>query len=490
MSRGLVLAGQSAIHSASLAAMTYDEMRQHVQSHFAGSLAKFKSRILREGPLTEDQREGLTATQRAMEEGSEAWLELAGDEGGEALLRQFQDLTGITDNLSAPERARLVEEIHKGELSHLNSALAYSASFDRYDLNHGQPILADGGTAFAPTVEATEPYALTVSTYLAEGQLGKQWVAKTLSEKRDALDLLGEITGNKAVAHLTNADARKAKATLLTLPKNRSKNPATRHLLLREMLNDTSLPKIAPRTVNSYLSAFQSFAAWAVNNGHATENVFTGSRVTTKQRGTAGKRDAFTAPQLGLLYRHLTGNPDSLVTKEDHKWPVLIAMFTGARLNEVAQLHVDDVRLEGKIWCFDINEANGKKLKNNASARLVPVHESLLTLGLLDFVEQRRLQSQLRLFPSFTYTAQNGYGRNVGRWFNEKLMPALSMKQDGLVFHCLRHSMITRLSQADVPDSMVKAIVGHEQVGVTHTSYFKSGYAIEQLHREINKFEF
>ena len=124
------------------------------------------------------------------------------------------------------------------------------------------------------------------------------------------------------------------------------------------------------------------------------------------------------------------------------------------------------------------------------SSRLVPIHETLLSIGLLNFLEQRRLKRHQQLFSSLTYTPQNGHGRNVGRWFNEKLLPALAMKHSGLVFHSLRHSMVTRLSQADVPDTMVKAIVGHEQVGVTHTSYFKSGFTLAQLQREINKFDF
>ncbi len=50
--------------------------------------------------------------------------------------------------------------------------------------------------------------------------------------------------------------------------------------------------------------------------------------------------------------------------------------------------------------------------------------------------------------------------------------------------------MVTKLSQNDVEGSIVKAIVGHEQSGVTQRSYFKAGYKIEQLEAAINKFEF
>jgi len=41
--------------------------------------------------------------------------------------------------------------------------------------------------------------------------------------------------------------------------------------------------------------------------------------------------------------------------------------------------------------------------------------------------------------------------------------------------------MVTRLSQSDVPEPIVKAIVGHAQDGVTQQHYFKEGYTLRQL---------
>ncbi len=195
------------------------------------------------------------------------------DDGGDALLSSFLSLRGVVKDLPTPERVRLLVEIHKGYQNYLNAALAYNASFDQYELDQPQPARTSVGLSGTPALEATEAYTDeaytdTVAAYLAEGQRGNQWAAKTFSEKQDALDLLGQVTGHKAFAQLTKADARKVKATLLTLPKNRSKNPAIRHMPLQEMLTDTTVPKIASRTVNSYLSALQSFAAWSVNNGY------------------------------------------------------------------------------------------------------------------------------------------------------------------------------------------------------------------------------
>ncbi len=490
LSHALIAAGQALLAGPTVQAMRYDEMRRHVETHFRTVLQKYKDRMLSDGDGS-GQREGTLRSSISLVE-DDFWLEVAEqpDEHGNSLLSQFKAHAGI-GTLSAGHHELLLQEYRKGYRSFLAAALEQHATFEQYALQEKSisPSVSNPSPEAGTEAEAV-PYQAAVQEYLAEGQRGELWAAKTISEKREALDLLGKITGDKPTAHLTKADARLAKATLSKLPKNRSKNPRTRDLSLADMLTVEGVPKIAARTVNAYVSAFQSFARWAVNNGHAAENVFAHTRVRIKTRDRSKQRASFDAAQLSTMFTHLTSNPDNLVNKDDHKWPTLIAMFTGARLNEVAQLHTNDIRLHEGMWCIDINDDDGKMLKTSASRRLVPVHQQLLDAGLLRFVESRCGGSTVRLFPSLSYSAQNGYGRNAGRWFNEKFLPALGLKQDTLVFHSLRHSMVTLLTQADVPDSRVKAIMGHGQVGVTYNNYFKSGFTFVQLKAEIDKFTF
>jgi len=49
--------------------------------------------------------------------------------------------------------------------------------------------------------------------------------------------------------------------------------------------------------------------------------------------------------------------------------------------------------------------------------------------------------------------------------------------------------MVTALLQAGVELSLVKAIVGHTQNGVTLQTYFDRGFKVEQLFNVIKKFE-
>lgn len=491
----LVAAGQSLTSPSGLIGMKYQDIRSHVLNHYRDMLKQFKEKAAENGPLDAQGLEVLRTSLSLAESDLAEWLGLVYEGGLAEATQAFCDRRGIEEKLSEPDSVRLAMEMQNAFRGYASAALEHNDSLANYDLAPNDTVhLPQSASDTAPVTESNNPvvsYMACVDDYINEGVQGDLWVAKTLSEKRDALDLLGKITGNTAPEQLTKAHARDAKAVLIKLPKNRNKDPRTRQLTLYDMLEVPSVSKISTSTINAYLSDFQSFMTWAVNNGHAQQNMFSGTRLPHKTRDVSKQRSAFTTEQLQQLFTHLHDNPLGLVRKDDHKWPALIALFTGARLNEVCQLQIDDIRQHDGVWCFDINDSEGmKKLKNSASRRLIPIHQQLLDIGFVAFLECRRQGPGKQLFPSFAYSPQNGYGRNLGRWFNEKLLPALSMKESNLVFHSLRHSMVTVLSQSDVPDSMVKAILGHEQTGVTHTSYFKSGFKMDQLKREIHKFRF
>jgi integrase len=118
------------------------------------------------------------------------------------------------------------------------------------------------------------------------------------------------------------------------------------------------------------------------------------------------------------------------------------------------------------------------------------VHQQLLDLGFLEYVNSLRAKGTAKLFPDFRYDPKNGWGRQLGRWFNERLLPALDLKSKELVFHSLRHTVVTRLMQKDVAEAVVKALVGHQQDGVTQNHYFKQGYTTDQLNNAMQKLDY
>ena len=60
-----------------------------------------------------------------------------------------------------------------------------------------------------------------------------------------------------------------------------------------------------------------------------------------------------------------------------HFWIPLIGLYTGMRLEEIAQIYVSDVRKAKGVWCIDVNEDKPDK-HVKTGARLVPLHPVLV----------------------------------------------------------------------------------------------------------------
>ena len=169
-----------------------------------------------------------------------------------------------------------------------------------------------------------------------------------------------------------------------------------------------------------------------------------------------------------------------------------MGIYTGARLNELAQLKLSDIQQKDGIWCFDINDnvdddaEARKRLKNKASKRLVPIHSHLLDWGILDYIEVLKEQGREQVFPELKYEVKHGYGRNLSRWFNGRFLVKLGIKTRRLVFHSLRHTVATELSRMDVEEGLIKDLIGHTQDGELQVTYHK-GYLTKQRKAAIEK---
>lgn len=79
--------------------------------------------------------------------------------------------------------------------------------------------------------------------------------------------------------------------------------------------------------------------------------------------------------------------PGTLIIRDERFWLPLIAVFSALRQEEICQLELDDIRQEGGIWYFDINNRPPRQLKNRSAVRFVPVHDELIRLGLMIYIE-------------------------------------------------------------------------------------------------------
>ncbi|EPE4144125.1 DUF6538 domain-containing protein [Yersinia enterocolitica] len=153
-------------------------------------------------------------------------------------------------------------------------------------------------------------------------------------------------------------------------------------------------------------------------------------------------------------------------------WMPLLALFTGARVNELAQLRLDDIKENDGIHFFnlDIDAESDKKLKNANARREIPVHSMLIKLGLIEYVKALRRAGYDSLFPEITPNKDKGHGKVVSAWFNSSILDKrLKLVRDRTkAFHSFRHSVSTLLKEKGVNSELRAQLAGHVR-GKTET---------------------
>ena len=141
-------------------------------------------------------------------------------------------------------------------------------------------------------------------------------------------------------------------------------------------------------------------------------------------------------------------------------WLPILAITTGARLEELAQLHHEDVRTSTDgIRFLHINDQGARQLKTKSSVRAIPLHPLLLELGFDRLVKPK---GKGRIFTELTkHATHKKYGSDYSEDFTTY------RKNTGLYeplrdFHSFRHAFISALrGKGGVEPSLVAAMVGH-----------------------------
>ncbi|WP_230802187.1 site-specific integrase [Seohaeicola saemankumensis] len=480
MARYLASCGRLLRENRALAGLRQSEIREKVQLYFKAQLDQYLDWLDRRG-----LSQNALATAREEVQDHESFMGINSANPIWLPVARFKRKMEISDadwNASLP---RIATELRKGRRDMLRRVLEAAERLDHYSYDEAQTIAP---SPLASPMPPSSPLGATVEDFIAEHS--RQWTAKTIGQNRAYLNILIEFFGpDRLLGSITRQDANEAKKVLQALPASRNTKPKLKAMPLLQVIKQPGHSKIAPKTINSHIQMFKMFFDWAERHGYAPHALFENMKVA-KAKNSETERKPFAPNQTSLIYKELTENTSELVRKDSHKWGMLLGMFTGARLNEICQLDIADVQKDGDIWLLNITDEGdeNKSVKSKAGRRKVPLHSELINLGFLDFVKSR--ETGKRLFPDYNYNANGGYGRNLGRWCNQSFLPNLGIKEPGLVFHSMRHTVVTRLGQANVPEPVIQRIVGHARSGVTQEVYFRQGYTLAQLTEAIERLTF
>lgn len=178
-------------------------------------------------------------------------------------------------------------------------------------------------------------------------------------------------------------------------------------------------------------------------------------------------------------------------SQEAAAWLPLMALYTGARLEELCQLMVDDIRIQEKIPYLRIldlvnedDDKQVKRLKNEGSRREIPVPKVLIAHGFLDYVQHMTEKKEVWLFPHLTVEPKYGRrGANWSKWWG-RWRKTLKVEGRDKCFHAFRHVFKTACRSAGIGEDIHDAITGHSK-GHEGRNYGK--FPLLALNRAIHR---
>jgi integrase len=303
-----------------------------------------------------------------------------------------------------------------------------------------------------------------VEEYVREQKARGRRTDKSAGEVSSSLDLVLDLLGGSTPAKAVSRPMMlRCLEDLQRLPSNMTKRFNGKNA--RDLLKAEHTDTLASRTVNKTMSRISAVFESAVRNGHLPSNPARGLHVQLRTKANED-REPYSPEDLGGLFAAL----QRFKTRAPERyWIPLLGLYSGMRLNEIAQLYTEDVREADGVLVFDVNDSSDKRLKNTASRRLVPIHSKLIGLGFLEHVEAMRQAAFPRVWPKLK-KSRDGYGHGFGKWFqafNRKHVTANPKK----VFHSLRHVVGDALFRAGVGESIRAKILGHALRTVTTETY-------------------
>jgi len=231
--------------------------------------------------------------------------------------------------------------------------------------------------------------AEAISRYLASQT---KWTHKTRQQCETSLRLFCEHMGpNATLTDVTRLNVSEFRSRLAQLDPKWSRSSRSKGLHLDRLIAlhgvSNGARGLTDKTLARHLSPIHGLYDWAIREGH-----YDGSNPATlnsvSKNGSSGGTDwqPYTDSEIGILFDGL--NFETHPTNHTHDvtmpWIMLIALYSGMRLEEICGMKVADVKQSGDVWYFDLS---GRRLKTSSGYRDVPIHSQVLKLGFVDYLQ-------------------------------------------------------------------------------------------------------
>ncbi len=217
-------------------------------------------------------------------------------------------------------------------------------------------------------------------------------------------------------------------------------------------------------TLRNIVADISSLFSWAEGRGYIDRNPFYKLKLPRAKKGTQKRRPWTNEEIMWFIGSSAIGKNEFTAT--------VVAMYSGMRLEEICNIQEKHV-FDG---CFHVYEG-----KTEAAARVIPVHPLIKPL----------IEPMSGTFgKGYLIDGIKGGGYDNKRsWNFQKKLGKLRKKigiPEGVVFHTLRNTFVTRMENIGVPRNHISQLMGHEDSNMA-LSVYSAGLAIERLVESINK---
>lgn len=260
----------------------------------------------------------------------------------------------------------------------------------------------------------------------------------------------------------------------------------------------TTKPKCSPATLKKRIGALQALLTYAFQQRWTSSNNGAGITILGYSKKRKNRR-SFEDHELALLFAcplfvdPKSWNSPSRISDVTVFWLFLIAATTGARLEEVGQVALVDVRRAGEIVYLDISDhvlledGEDKSVKNDESRRLVPIHANLIALGFLDYCDALAAAGHRQLFPDLKENKVGKKTKEASQRIN-RIVDRYVSTDKRLAFYSLRHAFKAKGNDANLTSKTLNQICGHALVDVGEQ--YGSEPRVRTLYRELHRIDF
>lgn len=274
--------------------------------------------------------------------------------------------------------------------------------------------------------------------------------------------LIGWFGKGRAAQSIARNDWRELFHNLPQVPASWAKVKAYRGMSLRQVIQAADnavepVMRLSAKSCADYVVHIQSVLNWASREELLPKNTAKSlSAPATARIGT--DRKPFPTDVLHRLFRAQPYVSSPVQPPDEGRyWLPLIALFSGMRSGEIAQLETSAIEQIGGVLCIRLTDP--RRLKTDGSVRDIPVHSELQRLGFGQLVERRRQASEALLFPDLRLNGKDDRSSEFSKTFR-RMLRAAGIVDPSLTMHSFRHSFAHALVAAQVPQATAEALQG------------------------------